>query len=245
MFTGTSRHRVAPTGEVDLPTRDDVGPSVVERLYTPAPGHRSPPRATGTGPRGGRRERSVPLVPWAHGSAPTGRRLAGPAAGDGPVSSAARSGDPPVALTVAGSDSASGAGIQADLKAMSALGVFAATAVTVVTAQNTVEVREVITVPPALVDAQISAVLDDLAVAAVKTGMLATAEVVEVVAGRAAAGDLPRLVVDPVMVASDGRRLLDDAGLAAYRRLLPHALLTTPNLGRGGPAGPDGPRRPH
>jgi len=141
-------------------------------------------------------------------------------------------GNPPIALTVAGSDSGSGAGIQADLKAMSALGVFATTAITVVTAQNTAEVRSVLPVPPAMVDAQISAVLDDLAVAAVKTGMLGTAEVVELVGGRAAAGHLPRLVVDPVLVASDGRRLLDDAAVTAYRRmLLPHALLTTPNLG--------------
>ena len=138
---------------------------------------------------------------------------------------------PPVALTVAGSDSASGAGIQADLKAMSALGVFAATAVTVVTAQNTAEVREVLPVPPARVDAQIAAVLDDLAVAAVKTGMLGSAGVVDVVVRRAADGQLPRLVVDPVLVASDGRRVIDDAGLDAYLRLLPHALLTTPNLG--------------
>ena len=139
--------------------------------------------------------------------------------------------DPPVALTIAGSDSGSGAGIQADVKTMSALGVFATTAVTVITAQNTAEVREVLPVPPAMVDSQISTVIDDLAVAAVKTGMLATPETVEVVAHRARSGDLPRLVVDPVLVTSSGRVLLADAGIVAYqKRLLPHALVTAPNL---------------
>ncbi len=138
---------------------------------------------------------------------------------------------PPVALTIGGSDSGAGAGIQADLKAMSALGVFAATAITAVTAQNSAAVVEVHPVPLRTVDAQIAAVLEDLPVASVKTGMLGSAETVGLVAGRAAAGDLPRLVVDPVMVASTGRPLLDAAGIAAYRDLLvPHALLVTPNL---------------
>jgi len=167
------------------------------------------------------------MAPWerTHGAPVTGRGT-----GDGPVSFGGGAG-PPVALTVAGSDSASGAGLQADLKAMSALGVFATTAVTLVTAQNTAEVRGVLAVPPEMVDAQISAVLDDLAVAAVKTGLLGSAGVVDVVARRAAAGELPRLVVDPVLVASDGRPIVDGAGVAATRdRLLPHALLATPNL---------------
>jgi hydroxymethylpyrimidine/phosphomethylpyrimidine kinase len=138
---------------------------------------------------------------------------------------------PPVALTIAGSDSGAGAGIQADLKAMSALGVFATTVVTAVTAQNTAEVTAVHPVPTDVVDAQITAVLDDFAVAAVKTGMLAVTPTVRLVAERAAAGDLPSLVVDPVMVASTGRRLLDDQAVDVYRRLLvPHALLVTPNL---------------
>ena len=138
---------------------------------------------------------------------------------------------PPVALTIGGSDSGAGAGIQADLKAMSALGVFAATAITAVTAQNSTAVVEVHPVPLRTVDAQIGAVLEDLPVASVKTGMLGSAETVGLVAGRAAAGELPRLVVDPVMVASTGRPLLDAAGIAAYRDLLlPHALLVTPNL---------------
>ncbi len=138
---------------------------------------------------------------------------------------------PPVALTIAGSDSGAGAGIQADLKAMSALGVFATTVVTAVTAQNSAEVTAVHPVPTAVVDAQLAAVLDDFDVAAVKTGMLATAATVRLVAERAAAGLLPSLVVDPVMVASTGRRLLDDDAVATYRdALVPRALVVTPNL---------------
>ena len=139
--------------------------------------------------------------------------------------------EPPVALTIAGSDSGAGAGIQADLKAMAALGVFGTTAVTAITAQNTVTVVAVHRVPPAMVDQQIAAVLADLPVAAVKTGMLASVETIEVVSKRAAAGELPNLVVDPVMVASTGRPLLEDDGIDAYRRhLLGHALVVTPNL---------------
>jgi hydroxymethylpyrimidine/phosphomethylpyrimidine kinase len=139
--------------------------------------------------------------------------------------------DPPVGLTIAGSDSGAGAGIQADIKTMGAFGVLATTAITAVTAQNTAEVRQVLYVPPDMVDAQIGAVIEDLAVAAVKTGMLGTAGVVVTVADRAAAGDLPNLVVDPVMVASTGRVFLDRPGIDAYRHLLlPRALIVTPNL---------------
>jgi hydroxymethylpyrimidine/phosphomethylpyrimidine kinase len=138
---------------------------------------------------------------------------------------------PPVALTIAGSDSGGGAGIQADLKSFAALGVFGTSAITAVTSQNTLAVTRVDVLPAAAVDAQITAVLADLPVAAVKTGMLATAEIIEVVAARAAAGDLPQLVVDPVMVASSGDRLLDEDAEAAYRELLfPHAEVITPNL---------------
>ncbi len=138
---------------------------------------------------------------------------------------------PPVALAIGGSDSGAGAGIQADLKAMSALGVFAATAVTAVTAQNSTAVVDVHPVPVRVVDAQITAVLADLPVASVKTGMLGSSETIALVAERAAAGDLPLLVVDPVMVASTGRPLLDADGLALYRDLLlPHTLVLTPNL---------------
>jgi hydroxymethylpyrimidine/phosphomethylpyrimidine kinase len=138
---------------------------------------------------------------------------------------------PPVALTIAGSDSGAGAGVQADLKAMAALGVFATTAITAVTAQNTMTVAAVHRVPAAMVDEQIAAVLADLPVAAVKTGMLASVDTIEVVSKRAAAGELPNLVVDPVMVASTGRPLLEEEGVDAYRRhLLCHALVVTPNL---------------
>jgi hydroxymethylpyrimidine/phosphomethylpyrimidine kinase len=140
-------------------------------------------------------------------------------------------GEPPVALSIAGSDSGAGAGLQADLKTMGALGVFGTTAVTAVTAQNTVTVGAVQLLGADMVRSQIEAVLDDLPVAAVKTGMLGTAEVVEEVGRCAAAGRLPRLVVDPVMVASTGRLLLAEEGIDSYRRaLLPHALVATPNL---------------
>ncbi len=140
-------------------------------------------------------------------------------------------GTPPVALTIAGSDSGGGAGLQADLKTFAALGVFGTSAVTAVTAQNTRQVRGVLPVPAAFVVAQIEAVLDDLDVRAVKTGMLGTQEVVEAVARLAEAGRLPNLVVDPVMVASSGDRLLEQRAERAYvDLLLPHAAVLTPNL---------------
>jgi hydroxymethylpyrimidine/phosphomethylpyrimidine kinase len=140
-------------------------------------------------------------------------------------------GDPPVAMTIAGSDSGAGAGIQADIKTMGALGVFATTVITAVTAQSTATVREVHHLPPALVEAQMATVLEDLPVRAVKTGLLGAPDVIEVVGRRSAGGDLPQLVVDPVMVASTGRIFLVEEGIDSYRRhLLPQALITTPNL---------------
>ena len=136
---------------------------------------------------------------------------------------------PPVALTIAGSDSSGGAGVQADLKTFAALRVFGASAITALTAQNTTGVRDVHAVPVAHVVAQVEAVLDDLDVRAVKTGMLATAEVVRAVAELA--DRLPHLVVDPVMVASSGARLLEvDAERAYLDVLLPRAAVVTPNL---------------
>ncbi|WNV75220.1 bifunctional hydroxymethylpyrimidine kinase/phosphomethylpyrimidine kinase [Geodermatophilus sp. DSM 44513] len=138
---------------------------------------------------------------------------------------------PPVALTIAGSDSSGGAGIQADLKTFAALGVYGTSAITALTAQNTRGVRGIHPVPAEFVLAQVDAVLDDLPVAAVKTGMLATAENVQSVADLAAAGRLPRLVVDPVMVASSGDRLLEPQAEQLYRTaLFPHAAVVTPNL---------------
>jgi hydroxymethylpyrimidine/phosphomethylpyrimidine kinase len=143
------------------------------------------------------------------------------------VSSIAR----PVALTIAGSDSGGGAGIQADLKTFQAFGVFGTTALTAVTAQNTLGVTAVHAVPPAVVRAQIDAVVDDLRPAAVKTGMLASAELVGAVADAIAEHGLPHFVLDPVMVATSGDRLLDhDAEAAVAGELLPLAAVVTPNL---------------
>jgi hydroxymethylpyrimidine/phosphomethylpyrimidine kinase len=139
--------------------------------------------------------------------------------------------NPAVAMTIAGSDSGGGAGIQADLKSFAALGTFGTSAITALTAQNTRRVVGVFAVPTEFVLAQIEAVLADLPVAAVKTGMLATAGTVQAVARLAAAGRLPRLVVDPVMVASSGDRLLEPEAERTYvEELLPHAMVTTPNL---------------
>ena len=139
--------------------------------------------------------------------------------------------NPPIALTIAGSDSGGGAGIQADLKTFAALGVFGTSAITALTAQNTRGVFGVHAVPAAFVLAQVDAVLADLAVAAVKTGMLATADTVKAVADLAADGRLPNLVVDPVMVSSSGDRLLEPAAEQLYRELLlPLATVVTPNL---------------
>lgn len=142
---------------------------------------------------------------------------------------------PPVVLTIAGSDSGGGAGIQADLRTFAALAVHGASAITAVTAQNTMRVEAIHRVPASFVDAQIAAVLADIKVDAVKTGMLAMLDTIEVVARRAEAGDLPNLVVDPVMVASSGDRLLDEDAEAAYlERLLPLASVATPNQREAG-----------
>jgi hydroxymethylpyrimidine/phosphomethylpyrimidine kinase len=137
---------------------------------------------------------------------------------------------PPVALTVAGSDSGGGAGIQADLVTFAALGVHGASVVTALTAQNTVGVAGVHVPPVEFLRAQLDAVLDDLPVVAAKTGMLATEEVVRAVAEVAAAGRLPTLVVDPVLVSSTGARLLDPGAETAYAEaLFPLATVVTPN----------------
>ncbi len=136
----------------------------------------------------------------------------------------------PRALTIAGSDSGGGAGIQADLKTFVALGVYGASAITAITAQNTVEVRAIHEVPPDVVAAQIDAVLDDIGADAAKTGMLSSAAIIEVVADRLRAHAPMPLVVDPVMVAKSGDRLLrEDAVHALRQTLLPLALVVTPN----------------
>ena len=137
---------------------------------------------------------------------------------------------PPVALTIAGSDSGGGAGIQTDLVTFASLGVHGASAITALTAQNTRVVASVHVPPVEFLLAQLDAVLGDLPVAAVKTGMLATEPVVRAVADLAGAGRLPNLVVDPVLVSSTGARLLDPGAEDAYlEALLPNALVATPN----------------
>ncbi len=137
----------------------------------------------------------------------------------------------PVVLSIAGSDSGGGAGIQADLKAFTALGTFGTTAITCLTAQNPSDVRGIQAARPAMVALQIDAVCDGFAVAAVKTGMLYSAPIIAAVAAALARRRLRRLVVDPVMVATSGARLLRaDAVHALCRRLLPLATVVTPNL---------------
>jgi hydroxymethylpyrimidine/phosphomethylpyrimidine kinase len=136
-----------------------------------------------------------------------------------------------VALTVAGSDSGGGAGIQADLKTFAALGVYGCSVITALTAQNTLGVQGVETVEPSFVRQQLDSVLSDFEVGAVKTGMLGTAEIVDAVAEGLLAWRAPRIVVDPVMVAKGGHRLLRDEAIEAVRaRLLPLAFLISPNL---------------
>lgn len=137
----------------------------------------------------------------------------------------------PVALTIAGSDSGGGAGIQADLKVFEALGVMGATAITCVTAQNPAGVRAVEALPAALVRAQIEAVLEAFPVAAAKTGMLFSCGIIEAVADTWPASMRSLLVVDPVMVAASGDRLLrEDAEAALMRRIIPGCAVCTPNL---------------
>jgi hydroxymethylpyrimidine/phosphomethylpyrimidine kinase len=136
-----------------------------------------------------------------------------------------------IALTIAGSDSSGGAGIQADLKTFSALGVYGASVITALTAQNTQGVEAVLVVPPDFVARQIKVVARDLKIGAVKIGMLATSEIIEVVAEQLKAlPDVP-VVLDPVMVAASGDVLLDEDAIETLRTiLLPRAMLITPNL---------------
>lgn len=137
----------------------------------------------------------------------------------------------PRAMTIAGSDSGGGAGIQADLKTFAALGVYGTSVLTAITAQNTVGVTGVHAVPVEMVIAQIEAVVMDIGVDAVKTGMLLSSETIEAVVGEMARFRVDRLVVDPVMVAKSGDRLLREDAVAALRhRLLPLATVVTPNI---------------
>jgi hydroxymethylpyrimidine/phosphomethylpyrimidine kinase len=135
------------------------------------------------------------------------------------------------ALTIAGSDPGGGAGIQADLKTFAAFGVYGASAITAITVQNTLGVEAVAPLTADLVTAQIEAVAGDLSIDATKIGMLATAAIVEAVVAAIAELELPLVVVDPVLVSSDGERLLDADGVQAMiKELLPLARVVTPNL---------------
>lgn len=135
------------------------------------------------------------------------------------------------ALTIAGSDSGGGAGIQADLKTFTVLGVYGMSALTAITAQNTLGVHGIYNLPLEAIAQQIDAVASDIGVDAVKTGMLSQAPIIETVAERIKANNIPHLVVDPVMVAKGGARLLEqDSQQALIRHLLPLATVVTPNL---------------
>src|SRR5579885_450490 len=134
-------------------------------------------------------------------------------------------------LTIAGSDSGGGAGIQADIKAMSANGVFAMSAVTAITAPNTEEITEVLELPTSVIAAQLDAVFDDFEVSAVKSGMLSSTEIIATVVKALKPQQVTNLVVDPVMISKSGHTLLKpDAIETLVRDLLPLALVVTPNV---------------
>lgn len=134
-------------------------------------------------------------------------------------------------LTIAGSDSSGGAGVQADIKTMSALGCYAASAITAITVQNTMGVTAVHAVPPEIVAGQIKAVMDDIGPRAVKVGMVNDAATIHAIAHTLREYSLPHLVVDPVMVATSGSRLMQDDAVEVFcHELLPLATLLTPNV---------------
>lgn len=135
------------------------------------------------------------------------------------------------ALTIAGSDSGAGAGIQADLKTFAAHGVYGTSAITAITAQNTVGVTKVLALKPELVAAQIDAIIDDIGAHAVKTGMLANSAIINIVAEKIRQHRVKNLVVDPVMVATSGDLLIQKSAVAALRgKLFPLATVVTPNI---------------
>ena len=136
----------------------------------------------------------------------------------------------PVALTIAGSDSGGGAGIQADIKSMQANGVFATSAITAITAQNTRAVTKAMDLPVEMIEAQIDAVYDDFEVAAVKTGMLSSAAIIEAVVKKIEQWEMQPLVVDPVMISTSGYVLLQEDAIATLvHQLIPKATIVTPN----------------
>ena len=135
------------------------------------------------------------------------------------------------AMTIAGSDSGGGAGIQADLKTFAAHGVYGASAITAITSQNTTGVTDVLELPTSLIESQIDAIVSDIGADVVKTGMLSSSAVIEVVAAKARQHRMDALVVDPVMVAKGGDKLLRDDAVDALRSLLvPIATVLTPNV---------------
>lgn len=137
----------------------------------------------------------------------------------------------PVVLTIAGSDSSGGAGIQADLKTMSAIGVFGTSAITAITAQNTCEVRDIQGIEPDIVRQQIEAVLDDLPCTTVKLGMLYSRATIETIADCLQRYPLRNIVLDPVMVSTSGCRLIEEEAISAVKTLLlPQATVITPNI---------------
>ncbi len=137
----------------------------------------------------------------------------------------------PKALTIAGSDSGGGAGIQADLKTFSALGVHGSSVITAITAQNTKEVTAVHNVPLDIIGKQIDAVLTDIGADAVKIGMLSNKDIIKIVAKKLKNYNIKNIVLDPVMVAASGAKLLEDSAIASLKRdLIPLALVVTPNI---------------
>ncbi|MBM2804900.1 MAG: Bifunctional hydroxymethylpyrimidine kinase/phosphomethylpyrimidine kinase [Deltaproteobacteria bacterium] len=135
------------------------------------------------------------------------------------------------ALTIAGSDSGAGAGIQADLKTFAALGVYGTSAITAITAQSTIGVTQVLALNPKLVGAQIDAVIDDIGAHAVKTGMLANSAIIDMVVSKVREHRLKNVVIDPVMVATSGDLLIQkNAGVALRSKLIPLASVVTPNI---------------
>lgn len=140
-----------------------------------------------------------------------------------------------VALSIAGSDSGGGAGIQADIKAIQANGVFATSVIAAVTAQNTVAVTQAFELPLDVIEAQIDALYDDIRIDAVKTGMLSSAAIIDLIARKMEERKVERLVVDPVMVSKSGFRLLKEEAVAVLKeRLLPLATVVTPNAHEAG-----------
>ena len=133
-------------------------------------------------------------------------------------------------LTIAGSDSGGGAGIQADIKSISANGAYAATVITASTAQNTMGVTDIHGLPLAHIEAQLEAVFSDIAFGAVKIGMLYSAEVIELVSSMLKSYDAQNIVLDPVMISTSGRRLLSRDAIESLKAFLPHTSLITPNI---------------